>query len=341
MAKPTLKNARKVHQERKLGRYNERNYREALDRIEELETEVSAIRKVKSSRKSYTIKPRTKNNDSEAVAVACASDWHFGAEVRPSQVQNLNEFNMRIATARGKEFFERVVTLTDKERQNVTIHELVLFLGGDLIDGALHMDTIQANEISEPIRQLTVVQGVIEAGLAYLEPHFQKITVVCKDGNHGRITQRIHHASRQGNSIEWYMYYNLASRYPQFNWVLDEALHSYLPIYMGHPGGRTLRFHHGDTIGFGGVNGPYTYLNRRRFQWNSANISKGSTVIDVMGHLHMYRVNPIGFVLNGSLIGYNSFAISLGAEYEPPAQAYFLIDKKRGMTVNIPILFRQ
>jgi len=45
------------------------------------------------------------------------------------------------------------------------------------------------------------------------------------------------------------------------------------------------------------------------------------------------------FVVNGSLIGYNAFALSIKAEYEPPSQAFFLIDKKRFRSVTIPILF--
>ena len=130
------------------------------------------------------------------------------------------------------------------------------------------------------------------------------------------------------------MYYNLANRLPQFEWIVNESLHTYLTVYPGHPGERTVRFHHGDTISFGGVNGPFTYLNRRRYQWNIAKHAD----IDVLGHLHMYRAT-MRWVLNGSVVGMSPFGVSLGAEFEPPQQALFLLDRKRGMTVNIPILF--
>jgi hypothetical protein len=39
------------------------------------------------------------------------------------------------------------------------------------------------------------------------------------------------------------------------------------------------------------------------------------------------------------MIGYNSFALSIKADYEKPRQALFLMDKKRGRTCLWPIVF--
>jgi hypothetical protein len=312
------------------------NYKEALKYIEKLEIEVQAIKQLGASKKRHIITPKKSGSTDEATAVACLTDVHIGETFNRDQVNGLNEYSVAIAKQRLDEYFVNVVKLTDKERQGVTIKELVLFLGGDIIDGSLHLDTIMSDEVSEPMKQAVLAQSFIRSGLKYLESHFDKITVICKDGNHGRITQRMHHASRQGNSLEWYMYHNLALEFPQFTWVNEHSLHTYFTFYPNCKGERIVRFHHGDTISFGGVNGPYTYLNRRRYQWNAGNRAH----IDVIGHLHMYRVNPSGFILNGSVVGYNPFAISLGAEYERPSQSFFLMDKDKGMTVNIPILFK-
>jgi len=332
--KQSLKADRKALKERELGRYNEHNYREALAHIEKLEAMVDFKTKLGKSRRPHEIKPSQNKGVDEATVLACGSDWHIGSKVLPEQVQGLNEFNMDIARLRVDEFFRNIVRLADKERQDVKITDLVLFLGGDMIDGALHLDTIMSNEVSETFFQAVACQNWIESGLLLLEKNFDQITIVCKDGNHGRVTHKIHHSSRQGNSAEWYMYHNLAQRMPQFTWLNDIALHTYLPIYSGHKGGRVIRFHHGDTISYGGVNGFYTYLNRRRYQWNIARPAD----IDVLGHLHQYTPTK-RWIVNGSLVGYNPFSVSLGAEYEVAQQAFALIDKKRGLTVNIPILF--
>ena len=60
--------------------------------------------------------------------------------------------------------------------------------------------------------------------------------------------------------------------------------------------------------------------------------------LNVFGHFHQL-VDGGNFVCNGSLIGYNSFALSIKAPFQKPRQAMFLLDKKRGRTFNCPILF--
>ena len=127
------------------------------------------------------------------------------------------------------------------------------------------------------------------------------------------------------------MYHNLAQRNPEHNWVLEEGLLTYIDV-LGH----RVRCMHGDMIHFGGVNGFYTYLHRRIFQWDMAKRAD----LTICGHLHAYTPNR-RYVVNGSLIGYSPFAVSLGANYEPPIQAFFLLDKKRGVSVQIPILVEE
>lgn len=158
---------------------------QAMEEISVLEAQVEAIRKLKASQNPHAITPHWGDGKSEATAFAIATDWHIGQLVRPESVNGLNSYDVATAKKRAATFFENVVKLTDKERQNVRITELVLFLGGDLIDGALHLDTIQSNEIAEPIRQAVIAQELIEGGLNFLLNHgrYQNITVVCCDGN--------------------------------------------------------------------------------------------------------------------------------------------------------------
>lgn len=307
------------------------NFKQALSRIEELEAHVEAIKTLKASEGTFIIKPSFSEGTSEATVVAVATDWHLGSRIKPEMVNYKNEYNVEIARARIKMLFESIVKLTRKERQNVKINELILFLGGDLIDGALHLDTIMSNEIAEPIHQAVLCQELIEAGLNFLIEHggYKRITVVCADGNHGRVTHKLHFSSRQGNSLEWYMFYNIAQRYPQLNWRMTHGIHEYVNVYD-----KVIRFHHGDTIGFGGINGPYTYLNRRVQDWDKVIRADYS----VQGHLHQYILGARRWLINGSLIGYSPFAAGIGGEPQPPIQAFFLMDKKRGVTVQIPIL---
>lgn len=304
---------------------------ESAEENAELRAHVEAIKKLQHHHSSFAIKPRMSEGKSEATAIAVATDWHIGATVHPEQVNFLNEFNIPIAKARISTFFERVVRLTNKERQDIQIDELVLFLGGDMIDGSLHLDTIMNNEVAEPMKQAVIAQECIESGLQFLKEHgnFKRITVVCTDGNHGRVTQKLHAASRKGNALEYFLYFNLAARHPDLNWVIADGLHVYVQVYH-----YTLRFMHGDSISYGGVNGPYTYLNRRIYEWDAARRAD----ITIMGHLHRYTIGGRKFLINGSIIGHNEYGLSLGGEYQPPIQSFFLLDKKRGWTVTMPIL---
>jgi len=302
-----------------------------IKHIAELEAQVAAIKKLQANHGNHVIKAYHERAISEATAIACLTDVHIGERFVPEQVNGLNEYNVAICRERVNRFFQRVVKLTNKERQDVEINELVLFIGGDIIDGALHPDTIFANEVAEPMKQAVIAQELLSSGLLHLEKHgmFKRITVVCKDGNHGRITIKQHHASRAGNSLEWFIYYMLAQRFPQFNWVIEQNMLTYLEVY-----GKKLRFMHGDRIAFGGINGFYLYLHRKIAEWDRA-IRADYTIL---GHLHQYTPHR-KYLVNGSVPGYNPFAVALGADgSEPPIQAFMLYDKQRGPTVQIPIL---
>lgn len=303
-----------------------------LDENEKLHVELDAVRILKARTAETIITPQKGTQTSEATAVACLSDVHVGNHITLAQTNGINEYNQEIARERCKLFFQRVVRMTNKERQDITIDEMILFLGGDFIDGALHMDTIMSNNPATPMEQVVIAQDIIESGLKYLEAHgdFKRITIVCKDGNHGRITAKMHWNSRVGNSLEWYLYHNLAMRYPQFNWVIEESFYSYVTVY-----GKRVRFHHGDTVAFGGQNGFYMNMHRRIAGEPPALMPD----LDVCGHLHQYT--PLRrYVVNGCVVGYSPYAMSLQTfnKGEPPTQAFFLLDKKRWVTVHIPIL---
>jgi hypothetical protein len=313
-------------------RADRQHLNEAIEQIEELKLQVSAIKRLQRSTKTYGIVSVKGRDTSEATIIATASDWHVGSEITLGSTNGLNEFNVAIARDRAKKFFERIVRLTNKERQDIDIPELVLFLGGDFIEGSLHLDTIMGSDISGTMNQLVEVQALLSSGLDYIikAGGFKNITVICADGNHGRVSVKQHFHSRRGNSAEYFMYYNLAARYPQLNWVINESMLTYLPVYD-----KKIAFMHGDRISFGGMNGFYTYLHRRIDEWNT---SPNKADYFILGHLHCYTPTR-RYLVNGSMCGYNAFSMALSARFEPPTQGLMLWDKKRGPTVHIPVLF--
>ena len=116
------------------------------------------------------------------------------------------------------------------------------------------------------------------------------------------------------------------------HFVIEDSYHTYLTVYN-----QTIRFHHGHAIKYGGGVGGLTIpVNKAIAQWNKTR----NADLDVFGHWHQ-QFDGGNFLCNGSLIGYNAFALFIKAGFEAPKQLFFLIDKKRSKTVVCPILFNR
>ena len=95
----------------------------------------------------------------------------------------------------------------------------------------------------------------------------------------------------------------------------------------------TVRFTHGDQVGYsGGVGGVTIPLNKKIANWDVGRKAD----VTCIGHFHQYMSLPHA-VINGSLIGYGPYAVSIGAKFEQPQQSFFLIDSRRGKTASYPI----
>lgn len=309
----------------------DRKYRNLLRENNRLERELDAAFEIKAHRGIHKIKAREGRGDSEAMAVAIASDWHIEEEVKAGSVNYRNKFNLDIAKKRVDKFFERIVRMIRKEQQDVKIHELMLALLGDFVTGRLHEENLEVC-LLRPMDAIMLAQDWIESGILFLLEHTDlKIVIPCTVGNHSRITRRVHHGTERGNSMEWFMYNNLAQRFadePRIKFILGEGYLLYMNVYN-----QVIRLHHGHNVRYwGGVGGLTIPMNKAIGQWDlerQANLT-------LCGHFHQY-IPMRRFVVNASLIGYSPFAIAIKGEYEPPSQSFFLIDKKRGKTVSIPL----
>jgi hypothetical protein len=138
-----------------------------------------------------------------------------------------------------------------------------------------------------------------------------------------------------GHSLESLMYVNLAALFekePRVRFVIDEGYHTYITIYD-----KTVRFHHGHAITYyGGIGGLFIPAYKAIGAWSKAKRAD----LDVFGHFHQTKDGG-SFVCNGSLIGYNAFAVRIKADYEPAQQTLLLFDKKRGRTCKWPILLER
>jgi hypothetical protein len=311
-------------------------YAHALETIEQQDAEMEVFRHLESGRDdTICIEPRESSGTSEAVPVILASDWHAEEIVTKAQVNGLNEFNEKIAHQRVTRFFQASVNLIKNHlNPGVKIHHVVVGLLGDFITNDIHEELVE-NVWCRPTEAITWVQNRIVAGIDFFLNHTPyTYTFVCKVGNHARTTKKTHFSQENGHSLEHLLYVFLDAYYrnePRVSFQFSGGYLSYLDIYS-----TTVRFHHGHAIKYnGGVGGLTIPCNKAVAQWDKGHVAN----LDCFGHFHQTKSDQ-KWKCNGSLIGYNSFGVAIKGDFEPPKQTLFLIDKKRGVTCDWPILLQ-
>ncbi len=279
--------------------------------------------------------PRTKSR-SESTAVALFSDLHVEEVVEKHKVDGLNEYNPKIAKRRSARFFELVVRMIKKERVDVDIFNLVLWLGGDFFSSNLHKE-LPAACAMPPMPAAKLSLDIITGGIEYILAELPDITISIPTsvGNHSRMTEKVYVATEQEHSVEWLMYTWLESRYKNNKRVkvtVATGANTYIDVYN-----RKIRFAHGHiglkyNQGLAGIHGP---LRKKIEQvWNK----QVEAYMTCIGHYHQYIPSSRSsrYVVNGSVIGTSPYGMQFG--HEEPTQAFFLIDRHKGLTVQIPLL---
>lgn len=300
-----------------------------LAALEQCKRELNtAIRVDKAIPSIKPIRPREfKSGIREATWVALASDWHVEESVDPAKVNGVNSYNLSIARNRVEKYFSGVAWLANYHAEKFKLRDGLLWLGGDLITGYLREENLEENECS-PVQAIARIHTWIAHGIRYLldQTGTEKLKVICNSGNHGRLTEKVRPSTREANSIEWLLYHFLAREFrdeKRVDFHLPAGSHSYAEVYDW-----VIRFTHGDDAKYGGgVGGIMIPIRKALHRWQTVRHAD----LTCLGHFHQYH-DLANLVINGSLIGYNPYALKIGAEFEKPQQAFFLMDSKRGKT---------
>lgn len=312
----------------------ERQNRSLVDALAEAEERQEFLDAV-MDRAPGIVRRETSSGLREGTAVTLWSDWHVEEPVDPDKVGGLNEYSLDIADQSVRGLVRGVVELLEKERHAFQIRDLVIGLIGDLFSGHIHDELVESGELS-PIEAVIWLQERISGAIRAIldETKLERIIVACQPGNHGRTTQKIRISTRAENSYEWLMYHTLAGMFrdePRVEFRITKSELLYVPVYD-----LDIRFTHGDAIKYaGGVGGVHIPLRKAIMGWDSARRAD----LTCLGHFHTHLVHP-SYVTNGSLIGYGPFSQRIRADFEPPQQAFFVVDSKRGPTAHSAIWVR-
>ena len=257
-------------------------------------------------------------------AVALFSDAHIEETVNPENILNLNEYNIDIAKQRIEAYFQNLAICLNRDG----VDELIFASLGDTISGYIHEELSQQNSMT-PVEATFIAQSILFSGLKFLceNTNVKNIKFVGIVGNHSRTTKKIQHSNGYKMSYEYLMYKNIEKQCKE----CDLPIEIYIPesefAIISTPDDKKFIFCHGFQIR-GGTNtvcGIYPALQRLSLKWNK--IIKQDKIY--MGHFHQCISIP-NAVVNGSIIGYNSFALSNGMSYEEPAQMYEVYDTSIG-----------
>jgi hypothetical protein len=314
-----------------------REHADLTSRLLEAEARQEVLDKLSSPIAPYEIKRREKKSGlREATAVAMASDWHVEEYVPQRADTGGNFYDLSVAEKRCRRFFDGLLWLLAFNRGAFAIRSLLLWLGGDLMTGYLRNENREENELS-PVETVNVLRTWLIAGIDLLlkDPELAEIVIPCSHGNHGRTTELRQISTGAKNSFEWLLYQMLSAHYgpshPQHTrvkFITDQSNHQYVKVYDFD-----LHFTHGDEVKFqGGVGGIAVPLMKAVSGWDQVRRCH----YHHLGHFHQYTDYGSATV-NGSLIGYNQYAMSIRAFPEPPQQAFYILDSKRGKTCKSPI----
>jgi hypothetical protein len=286
---------------------------------------------------SYTI-PEILFNEHEkhqGIGIIQYSDWHVEERVEKKTTHGLNEYNPDIARRRVDKLTENTIKLIRKERQDINLDKLLIVLGGDMINSFLHDHDVQQNYMA-PIEACEFAKELICRSLATIAEYadVQSIDVMCIRGNHPRLTKKMSSSTDYKMNLEALIYNSVKQdekmKSDIFKWHIPESQFGYIKI-----GNKTVRAMHGHEINYkGGIGGITIPLVKAVMRLND------TMKADYTCMHHYHTLDMIGACntsINGSLVGYNSYAMAIQAKFDTPKQAFQLLDMERGFTTRIPI----
>lgn len=292
----------------------------------------SALEIKRNAKSTYRFSHKVSAHDSEVVPIIVLSDWHIEEEVTKVSVNGLNEYTVKIAEMRAKNLFQNTLRLLQKEEVDSKITTAVIALLGDFISGNIHDVLLPICKL-QPMDAIMKVQDLLISGIEFLLKETKyNFVIPCTVGNHSRITPKVWIATENGYSMEYLMYHSMKMYFrneKRIKFVIAEGQHCYVDIFN-----YKLRFLHGTQFNYSNGLGGFTIPVMKKIQkWNAAI----PAYYTFAGHLHQFFDGNPRFLINGSLIGYGTYAMAIGAEFQKPCQSFIVISKKWGKCSVSPI----
>jgi len=307
------------------------------DRLVELASELAP--------KSYHARPAVssgrKGKGSPQSAVLLLSDTHIGQVISPDQTLGFGGYNFPTFLARLKFLEEGVVSILS-EHTTTKIDELVLCLGGDLLDGALAHGA-EAKQKNTLFCQFYAGGHALAQFIRNLAPHVPKIRIKTVVGNHPRWgTQHKMPTENRFSNLDHFLsaYIEaLTKDLPTVEWSIDKQ-----PFALFNVQGFKFHLSHGDHLRGGDkALGVPNHSVGRLISSTAQLFGKHgleSPHYFLTGHLHRGIVLPHAkgsFIVNGGFPGMDCYGLISGFSPVDPSQVFFFVHPKFGKTATYDI----
>jgi len=266
-------------------------------------------------------------------------DWHAMEVVRPERVNGINAFDHEILAGRVWLLLEKVRSLIDDMRKAYAIDVLHVFILGDMVSGNIHK-LPQTNEVNMHVAAAWT--GALLGQLLWRLAEMIDLEVRAVAGNHTRTDPAGIDPKDPTDNFDWTAYEHARAHLakliergrvewgPCERWTAEAVIE-----------GKRIVAAHGDEVR-GQFGLPFYGLMRAlaRRQEEQRIIDRMALDakqdlralgidIAVIGHFHQSAY--IGqYFLNGSLKGYDEYAMKYGYSPVPPKQWFFRVDHDWG-----------
>lgn len=332
-----------LEKEKKSSSVFKKQLQEKQTEVQRALTELSLYQADHSDRPEWMKRPKKeRGRQHHGTIVSHLSDTHYGERVVASEIGGYNSYDMEVAEIRTRRFFERTIKVARNYLAGVKYDGAVLPLGGDLVSGDIHEELKETNELSV-FRVVETVIPWLAAGVQMFQEEFGRVHVVSAPGNHGRNSKTPRHKKRSENNADTHLAHMLAREFREVEDVTFDIPDS--PDVDFDLYGYRFSVEHGDNLKFNGTSeiGSLGPVKRGTLRKTKKRQEMGSPFkYLLLGHFHQYiPAYTQGFVVNGSLKGYDEYASNGQFAPEPAQQSLMVVTPEHGVTIAAPIFVQK
>lgn len=265
-------------------------------------------------------------------AILHISDVHCGESVDLYEMDGLNSYSGAICKARMNRLFQKTASLLTEHWSGDPVEEIVICLGGDMIDGNLREESRRGGAMPV-VESAKLVSELTAGGIKFLHEQVGvPIRVYTSPGNHGRLSLKPH--VNEGAIDNWDMMisWSIEKILGKQDWVKFYYTGSGEALYNVYGWWFLLQHGHEGVGGSGGLYGPVYKQVRGMYRTHQSYGRRGRGFHYVLeGHNHTSVKIPFGFA-NGSVVGYSPYsARALKADPSPASQNLLTVEERLGV----------